>query len=289
MTTTAVEHLLSRDRQRALPDVVYHYTSPAGLLGMVSSGSIWASDVRYLNDAQEFQYALDLVAPQLAAIASAPSTGDAPAVAELQRALSIAPRVRMYAASFSGQPDLLSQWRAYCPDSGGFAIGFTPDVLTKASDCMLTACVYEREEQERLAGDLLRFMLNKHRSTPVAEHEPERLKDVVALGAEFLGGITYLASIFKHDGFAEEQEWRLIHRGSPGSDLRLHFREGRSGVVPYVSLSLKPDGKNLRVDQVVIGPNPHVELARDAVQSLLELYGAVHDGVAVSRIPYRPW
>src|SRR5262245_50075307 len=41
------------------PTVLYHYTDGAGLLGIVESQAIWASDVEFLNDAQELVYARD--------------------------------------------------------------------------------------------------------------------------------------------------------------------------------------------------------------------------------------
>jgi hypothetical protein len=35
------------------PEVVWHYTSAQGLLGILDSGAIWSSDLRFLNDSQE--------------------------------------------------------------------------------------------------------------------------------------------------------------------------------------------------------------------------------------------
>ncbi len=55
-------------RESQLPDVVYHYTTAAGLLGICTSKKIWATDIRYLNDSEEFQYTLDLAAAHLASL-----------------------------------------------------------------------------------------------------------------------------------------------------------------------------------------------------------------------------
>jgi hypothetical protein len=51
----------SRRRHTALMDTLFHYTSATGLRGILQSLSLWASDLRFLNDAQEAIYALDLV------------------------------------------------------------------------------------------------------------------------------------------------------------------------------------------------------------------------------------
>ncbi len=36
--------------------IVYHYTTPEGLLGIIDSGELWMSDYSYLNDAVELNY-----------------------------------------------------------------------------------------------------------------------------------------------------------------------------------------------------------------------------------------
>ncbi|KQV50324.1 hypothetical protein ASC95_13135 [Pelomonas sp. Root1217] len=40
---------------------LFHYTTSAGLLGIVQSGSIWATEARYLNDATELSNALERI------------------------------------------------------------------------------------------------------------------------------------------------------------------------------------------------------------------------------------
>lgn len=42
-------------------DALFHYTTAAGLLGILKSAKLWATDLRFLNDAQEFIYARDTV------------------------------------------------------------------------------------------------------------------------------------------------------------------------------------------------------------------------------------
>ena len=43
-----------------IDELVYHYTSPTGLLGILSNKSIWFTDCDYLNDASESNYFLNL-------------------------------------------------------------------------------------------------------------------------------------------------------------------------------------------------------------------------------------
>jgi hypothetical protein len=48
-SATFAEHL-----QRPVPEFLYHYTSQDGLLGIISSASLWATNISYMNDATEF-------------------------------------------------------------------------------------------------------------------------------------------------------------------------------------------------------------------------------------------
>jgi len=47
------------------PDIIFHYTSLEGLLGIIKSKSIWATNVFYLNDASELNYSRKLFIDQL--------------------------------------------------------------------------------------------------------------------------------------------------------------------------------------------------------------------------------
>ena len=255
---------------------------------MIKEESVWATDVRYLNDSQEFQYALDLAVSVISQLKPQLLPSDTPLVQEFERAIETAPRVRMYAASFSEDPDLLSQWRAYCPPSGGFAIGFRPQILMEAAECLLIPCVYDDTRQSTLVHELIGVLLNDFRAAP-QEEEPERWKRLVGLNLEFLSGLIMLATVLKHPSFKEEREWRLVLRGRVEPEPRVSYREGRSGIVPYMPLRIRRNDGSLRIDEIVVGPNPHIELAKQAVISFLRASGVTHDGVRTSIVPYRTW
>ena len=46
--------------QDAPPEILYHYTDQAGLLGILATGELWATKVQYMNDATEFGFSLGL-------------------------------------------------------------------------------------------------------------------------------------------------------------------------------------------------------------------------------------
>ena len=41
--------------EKNIPKILYHYTPPEGLLGIIKSKKIWASNIQYLNDKDEFK------------------------------------------------------------------------------------------------------------------------------------------------------------------------------------------------------------------------------------------
>lgn len=43
------------------PSVLYHSTTAAGLLGILNSQRVWATNARFLNDPSEIRYALGIV------------------------------------------------------------------------------------------------------------------------------------------------------------------------------------------------------------------------------------
>jgi hypothetical protein len=96
-----------------------------------------------------------------------------------------------------------------------------------------------------------------------------------------------VAPALKDPSFAEEREWRLIRLADSFEQDDLHFRQGRSMLIPYHKHSFEPNG--VPVGELVIGPTPHPELARDAAQALLLAAGRTSATSRVSSIPYRAW
>jgi hypothetical protein len=117
---------------------LYHYTGAEGLLGIVRSGTVWATDSAYLNDASEFRYAVGLIKDviQEAAADAEPDswkyhclnaiyvvTGDMESPASVGSAQVT--DEQSFVVCFSEHGDGLSQWRGYGKSIGGYALGFS--------------------------------------------------------------------------------------------------------------------------------------------------------------------
>jgi hypothetical protein len=71
-----------RDTHRAPPPRLYHYTTPAGLLGIIENNKLWATHINYLNDATELGYARELIET---ALTRHEQTSSSPSVREFVR------------------------------------------------------------------------------------------------------------------------------------------------------------------------------------------------------------
>jgi hypothetical protein len=116
------------------PPVLYHYTTLTGLLGIVNSKVLWATDIRYLHDEKEFHLALDITRSLLTELrdSSAPSTY-APFIPSLLSKIDAIDAPGIFVTCFTGNGDLLSQWRGYCGPEVGCSIGWTGEALIAAA------------------------------------------------------------------------------------------------------------------------------------------------------------
>src|SRR5579885_2670951 len=118
--------------QRTPPDVLYHYTTQQGLLGIINAKEIWATHTQYLNDVREFLHAADIMREELSAMKEDRML-DEPSrdrLSEMANIVSVGlESINVCVCSFSESGDSLSQWRAYGGKASGFSIGFSGSYL----------------------------------------------------------------------------------------------------------------------------------------------------------------
>jgi hypothetical protein len=134
--------------------ILWHYTTMSGLKGIVENGNIHATNIRYLNDSQEFDFGLDYLKKVILSneidsqVENIPLNEDMSLLDHL-----ITLRINYilscfrddpsrsseyFVTSFSSNPDVLSQWRAYGKEKVGYSIKFDSASLHYPSDPMLT-------------------------------------------------------------------------------------------------------------------------------------------------------
>jgi Protein of unknown function (DUF2971) len=279
---------------------LYHYTTQAGLLGIIESRQIWATHTQYLNDRREFLHAVDLVREEILELFGDPlgNTNLSPALqTTLIRMLEAVKRspenINVCVCSFSEDRDSLSQWRAY-GGPAGFAIGFPSQVLSAAVErqkWFLVPCIYDPQIQRTLVRALVEEVVEENLGGSLIEDEEED-SILKRLGGNLVAYLNRYAPILKDESFKEEREWRIISR--PVFCERLNYREGRSLIVPYYKLPLCEEKQNLQLDRVVVGPTPDAERSQRSVTSLMVIQKVFMQGIGgvnvqVSQVPYRDW
>jgi hypothetical protein len=278
------------------PRLLYHYTTAQGLLGILRSNTLWASNLNYMNDLSELKYAGNLMDSEL--------TKAMEADPDLARHLTDASFYEImdwyvaYALCFCEEGDQLSQWRAYAGKGTGYALGFDATRLQpKKSDYWrtLSKVVYESNEQviaikpsvEKYIEDLTVHLGNS--SNLDEKQEQQKLADI-AMRFFHVNFPNFF--YFKDSAFLEEKEWRLVEtRTSFDSVKDVSFREMQGAVVPYIKMTFpsSEDEKRalLPIVEIIQGPLVDPALGEKSLRMLLDKYGYDKVKIRRSRVPIR--
>ncbi|MFC5587214.1 DUF2971 domain-containing protein [Nitratireductor kimnyeongensis] len=264
----------------------YHYTDAVGLLGIVETGRVWATDIRFLNDPSEGSY----LPERLLSIMSLKSSG----VTKTEQAIIDGIRDALqkprwnhstFCVSLSRNGDLLSQWRGYGSFGKGYAVGM--DFLPHPQLAQYYDVVYGDDGLRELAVDLLDLFVASFQKWE------DELYD------EWAATLSVVAKSFKVESYSEEQESRLICNSSSYDDARfqrelpLNFRARGSDIVPYISMShdlLRDDDEEPRlpIKRIVIGPGVDFDRNFSSVNALLKANSYEDVEIVPSAIPFRP-
>ena len=271
------------DEHKDVPRTLYHYTSADGLLGILKSHSIWMTNLRYMNDFSELQYAHEMIATVLKQKAAAQSAGEI--LKEFFRRIDntfdpYAGDHDVFATSFCENGNLLSQWRAYGDKGGGYGVGldFFHFFSFVPKRCVLRKVIYRRSEQMASVGSVVDAFCAAISATTKGQTVKQADSDntLPSFCQLFHGLMAEFVFCYKHPDFEQEQEWRLVHAYSPDSTMppgeapdELHFRTLGGNFIPYVTLSLDNLMQASRDDNYGVA-FPIVELVID-LPSILSL------------------
>ena len=296
------EQWVSLHRKR--PRYLYHYTNAQGLLGMLQSKSIWATNSRFMNDPTEIGYATRLVREVVEQ--SELLKGNAPWVKRLRDwvngfLVDYEQGAKVYIACFCPEGDLLSQWRGYGAVGGGYALGFVgrhigAQELTSLDkpEPILRKVIYDRRTQQGLVRDWLEGVfrveqeLRKHPGQLAAQQRSFQLLFAFSM---FL---SECMNCFKDPAYWEEQEWRIIQFGRVGDRevIKAAFRPGRTHIVPYTALDFSqgkgPYQGKLPLRLICYGPTLEPKVTERSLRLLCEAfnYNERHLTIKRSGVPF---
>ena len=277
---------------------LYHYTSLKGLVDILDSGELWASELRSVNDTAELTRGFDLLAGEAAARSGADPTSD------VARQLSdwIEHRSRfgpmIFATAFTEEGNLLSQWRGYCPPGAGVSFGVSfghVKSCASASLFRLGKCIYDSAPQRELAEKLTDLLL----AAAYAEGPNSKLHPTQSYHSTFYRleeDILHWCALMKHDAFKAEAEWRAVSDAHSdfvkGSGAAIRYRVGQSMIIPYIGFPLRNASQVIPIETIITGPTPHPERATESIQRLVARHMKGLHGPWLSQycqIPFRSW
>lgn len=212
-----------------VPEVLYHYTSATGLTGILESQSLWASDVRFMNDASEFVYASDLIKQTVREVLDPIADERLRPLIQGMDNFATAFEIgflRPFCACLCEEGDLLSQWRGYTRDALGYSLGL--DLVRRRlqitpSEAFLRKVVYDKERQHAWIQRITQTWLNSAQNW-LDSIEYSRISPFViqsTLKTTLEEALLELYLCFKNPAFQEEKEWRLIMVVALDDELQL--------------------------------------------------------------------
>ncbi len=311
---TASFAALRRFWRNAPPSTMYHYTSTAGLISIISNNEVWLSEATYLNDRHEIEHGRRLACGRLEAKIASETSFEVRGMLERARSrFENWSDPEVYVACFSFGGDDLTQWRSYGGPDGPVAIEFEhgPMMFGYTADGALDQVLYDAVDQHWVFDNVLGAFADAYRQDvrdPIAFERRgpplsrEEEDDIVATSL-YHALWRHIVSC-KDPAFVAEREVRFIYTAH---DLRQgatswvpehptpRFRERGGRVIPYLT-SRNLDFQNmdrtgetpkLPIRSVRIGPVSEASVIRRGLRRLLDAHGHQDVTITESAAPYR--
>jgi hypothetical protein len=290
-----------------------HYTSVMALEKIMANDEMWFSNPLFMNDLEEVRFGV-----QQGLRLFLQSESVVHAAGSAQRAQILRDVFSRYYAQFDQEHafdtyvfclsrhdpknvnGVLSMWRAYGGSGSGAALVFNTNFVTDqnlTSPLIVTKVHYASgESRVQWLNDRLNQWCEKLRIMGLSDEQ------LPLAAGSFFHLLKFFALKSKHDGFVEEEEWRLIYlperdrEGKFKDKIKFHYVVGPRGVEPKLIFKIQPLDPVQTwkfadiLDRIILGPSLSSWLARRGVERMLETVGKreFRLKVSVSQIPLRP-
>jgi hypothetical protein len=275
-----------------LPPVVYHYCSVETFIKIVTSKTMWLTNLFFMNDATEHYWLRDKARKYIDE-----QTRQHPhdfGYEYLDTILKQEWMQEIYCGCFSERGDLLSQWRAYGGDGTGVAIGVSTSHLQRMCtglDGHICNVIYEDKQQD----DLIQAVFD----LPDVQGDEQTIEQGSSM---ILGRLFEAASRVKSQAFTEEAEWRVVcepHTSFGEEEPTIwskartpKFRDRRGVITPFMEIPFV-DGRdyckrgNEPLKEVIFGPRASPKLQDYAASLMLKQGDFRRVRLLKSTVPYR--
>ncbi len=275
--------------------IVWHYTSGAGLIGIIESGTIFGTQVSCLNDATEIRYAAARLREALTERLAKLEDNDLGLkfiksyIERLQDddAVPNTAGLPYFVSCFSTLEDDLSQWRSYGGGENGYAIGIRVKDLFGTANSLVVRVNYDKDTHMALATEVAEATDRFYREGVIAAIENW---DETFLAA-WDSSLTQLAPIIKDPGFAQEKEVRIVHQLQIAEIADLRVLQRKTMMSRHFPIKFPSGGvtrhPRIPIHRIIVGPSRHKEISRISVDTLLRTHGYTTGLVVSSARPYQ--
>jgi len=268
---------------------VFHYTSIGGLHGILESGEMWGTHIKFLNDSRELVHGRELLRQAILVRLQGREEYDGLSIL-VEKAMEQF-ESSVFVACFSRLRDDLPQWRGYASESG-VSIGFAGLPMcfpvTYAND-PANSSICKRADSCVSAIDQFSTRFKITPSDTTSKDGDNDDSEILAALGKMLNDMypnVFLASVLvKSESFAAENEQRIVEVVQQSNLYsRVRFRVDKGALLPYVGIPL---GSPAHFTRVIVGPNPRADLVADGVRMLLDANGHSEVPVELSKVSFR--
>lgn len=256
--------------------ILYHYTKSNGINGIINHNCFWATKSDFLNDPNEFSHIRGIIED-----VCRENVKNQTAVDRFLNDSIYTPQEKSreyFVLSFSKCRDSITLWSEF-GNKTGYNIGFRSDeIIARIEEAAEIAyhglVVYDPKQQKQLIQRIIcNYLPHLLRLTPdeIMEAGLHNRQDDNYQKAcrKFRKTTDVYAMFFKHEGFAQEQEYRFIFRRQ--KDTTVYFRAKDGFMLPYIEIPLSD--KMLPVEEIMVAPQNHIDLAKNGMEYMLRTKG----------------
>lgn len=236
-------------------NIIFHYTNPTGLNGIISSKKLWLSELSYMNDPNEIKYGMhefnNEVLGQLNKILKSQKYNENDFQCKILNSMiqkfhdgDFVDERYVFILSFCENGDLLSQWKGYANYGEGYSIGFKINSLKQIDGAILGRVIYDDKKKKAIIAKIIDGIISDE-------------KQYLKLGQEkyminAFATMHYFSCFFKSSYFTEECEWRLVCHYTENKKLNILLRPSKLGLIPYIEIDISNIFNS--IDRIIIGP-----------------------------------
>lgn len=288
---------------------IYHYTSPEGLKGIFDSGSLFATDMYYLNDESEGMYIISLIKDNIDSLCH----GNSEFIKLVEKEINIGilgkwtEQIHNYTISFSCNGDSLAMWNYYTKGNAiqGYNVGFDVRELTdniKIEILDNEGKLVERDVDNHLVLFQGKVIYDPRRQLEIIKNIFDKFylvyaentnDEAMTLMAHYVvqKSMDY-GRFFKPPKFSIEEEYRLMYstcifangeaveKGIPFKEL---YRIQQGCLIPYQKCIFSKES----LKEITFSPTLHNEMAEAGLMRMLYTKGLKKVKVKKSTIPLR--